>query len=130
MRQVESVWSNAFLLAQVYIVLDMTLVSYIALRPTTEFHIRIVCLFSNCVLVPCHFWITRIAGNVFEDSKRLLTLWERKGFRSSSFHQKYLKSLRPIRFHVGTFCYCDREFYVSSLHFIFDNVVNLLISTQ
>ena len=130
MSQVEAVWSNMFLLGQVYIVLDVTLISFMALRPTTEFHLRIMCLLSNCVTVPCHFWITRIAGNVFEDSKGLLKLWERKGLRSSSLNKKYLKSLRPIQFRVGMFCYCDREFYVSSLHFIFDNVVNLLISTQ
>ena len=130
MRQVDSASSHVFLLAQAYIVLAVILVLFLALRPTTEFHLRIMFLVDICFNMSCHFWLTRITGNVFEDSKRLLKLWERKGLRTSSLNRKYLKSLRPIRFHVGTFCYVDRGFYISSLNFILDNVVSLLVSTR
>ena len=129
MRQVDSASSHLFLVAQAYIILGMILVLFLALRSTTEFHLRIMFLVSICFNGPIHFWLTRITGNVFEDSNRLLNFWKRKGIRSSSLNRKYLKSLRPIRFQVGTFCYVDRGFYISSLHFILDNVVSLLVST-
>ena len=126
---VQDVLGGVFLIAQIFYLVFLTLTLFLGVRKGTDFNTRFVLLFSCSLNFFLYFMITKMAGKVFENSQRLLSYWRRKEGTNGLLYNKYLRSLRPIRVKVGHFCYCDDEFLASSIKFIFETLVDLLLST-